>query len=142
LQTNYQNLYVGYNASNSGYTDIYALGVSFTLILLPLTGKDLIESGLLTYSSNLGQRKTYVDGMLYNTINTMQDLIAWGGLVGRYFTTYYTGNIREVIFYNRSLSDDERTKVEGYLANKWRVTNTLTPFTPISTLRYSYMDWF
>lgn len=39
--------------------------------------------------------------------------------VGGLNSVYFTGLIYEVIFYNRSLGDYERQKVEGYLKKKW-----------------------
>ena len=42
------------------------------------------------------------------------------------FLTQFTGNISEIILFNRSLSDVEKYEVEGYLGNKWNLTNSLS----------------
>lgn len=35
---------------------------------------------------------------------------------------YWTGNISEIIIYNRSLATEERNQVTNYLSNKWNIT--------------------
>jgi hypothetical protein len=42
------------------------------------------------------------------------------------FLTQFTGNISEIILFNRSLSDIEKYEVEGYLGKKWNLTNSLS----------------
>lgn len=45
-----------------------------------------------------------------------------------YFNTvprFFTGNIAEILWYNRGLTDDEIVSVEGYLAKKWGIQNQL-----------------
>jgi hypothetical protein len=39
--------------------------------------------------------------------------------------TFLTGNINEILYYNRLLSDTERQTVEGYLAWKWNLQSNL-----------------
>ena len=38
---------------------------------------------------------------------------------------FFTGNIAEILWYNRGLTDDEIVSVEGYLAKKWGIQNQL-----------------
>ncbi len=38
---------------------------------------------------------------------------------------FFNGTISEVLIYNRALSTSERQRVEGYLAWKWRINNSL-----------------
>jgi len=40
--------------------------------------------------------------------------------------TQFTGNISEIILFNRSLTDSEKFQVEGYLSNKWNLTASLS----------------
>lgn len=40
---------------------------------------------------------------------------------------YYTGDLAEIIFYNRSLSAPEITAVSEYLGNKWEITLASSP---------------
>ncbi|MGJ8650759.1 MAG: LamG-like jellyroll fold domain-containing protein [Opitutaceae bacterium] len=42
---------------------------------------------------------------------------------------FYTGNLGEVIIYNRVLSDSEREEVESYLANKWSIPTVKSAIT-------------
>ena len=42
---------------------------------------------------------------------------------------YFTGNIAEIIVYNRCLSDTERNQIHNYLANKWRIPLLQTTLT-------------
>lgn len=42
-----------------------------------------------------------------------------------YDDEFLTGNLYEIIIYNRSLTTKERTQVEGYLAWKWKINNYL-----------------
>jgi len=51
--------------------------------------------------------------------NTSFPLSNPGNLIG------LTGNIAEVLLYNRGLTDDEIVSVEGYLAKKWGIQNQL-----------------
>lgn len=43
--------------------------------------------------------------------------------------TYWPGTVGEVLLYNISLTTAQRQAVEGYLAQKWKVTLTSHPFT-------------
>ena len=43
---------------------------------------------------------------------------------------FFKGDIAEVLVFNRFLTNSERQKVEGYLAHKWRATDTLVPGHP------------
>jgi len=87
------------------------------------------------YGSNTGIRRTFINGLIYAYQNFRTDLQTWSNAyVGRNSIGFYTGNMREIIFYNRFLTDEERTQVEGYLAAKWNLVSSLTSQTPISTL--------
>ncbi len=43
---------------------------------------------------------------------------------------FFQGDIAEVLVFNRYLTSSESLKVEGYLAHKWRATDTLVPGHP------------
>jgi len=46
-----------------------------------------------------------------------------GFRVGGYFDILYAqADVCEVVYYNKALSSDERTSLQGYLANKWGIT--------------------
>ena len=46
---------------------------------------------------------------------------AISGIFGSTIINYFTGNMHEIIFYNTSLSDNDRTIVNNYLMNKWGI---------------------
>jgi hypothetical protein len=52
---------------------------------------------------------------------------------------YFTGNLGELLVYNSALSDEDRYKVEGYLATKWNLTGTLSALNPYKIATVSLM---
>jgi len=81
----------------------------------------LIEA---TYIS--GTRILYVNGNQVasdgNTTNLSSDS---GALIGQYNGTYYNGFIGEIIVLNGTPAASSRRQIEGYLAQKWGLKNTL-----------------
>lgn len=77
------------------------------------------------FSKNDG-KAIYTNGGT-KTTNTSQKtpLISYAGSSIGYGTVtggvYYLGNIAEMIFYSRALSDKERQDVENYLSKKWAI---------------------
>lgn len=47
-------------------------------------------------------------------------------------TTYLTGGIGEMLFYNRQLTSDEMVTMNNYLINKWGTTNSTLALTAVS----------
>lgn len=43
------------------------------------------------------------------------------GSIGSSFSTYFTGDIGEIIIYTRALKNEERTAIEDYLSKKWGI---------------------
>ena len=79
----------------------------------------------------------YINGSLVARDSNRSSLVSWnGGTIGRYSQWYYQGDINEVLLYNPHIDTDaKRLKIEGYLANKWGITNVLSdshPFKYIS----------
>lgn len=66
-------------------------------------------SNPFTYSANVGSN--------YGFIGV--------GVAGGNFSQYFTGNVAEIIGYNRALTTLERQQVEGYLSWKWGTNGTL-----------------
>lgn len=73
-----------------------------------------------------GGKQIYLNGQLLKSDSAGENLGGWAGAaIGRYFTYYYDGVVHEVLIYNTNLSLDRRQKVEGYLANKWGISDAL-----------------
>lgn len=76
---------------------------------------------VLTFSQLPSSRTIYINSTSFgsNTNNTL--LSAWAQpLIGQSFGQgYYTGKMREIIFYTGQLTTTQRHQVESYLAWKW-----------------------
>jgi hypothetical protein len=100
------------------------------------TGSDVTSAGIFTdltigYSFYNNATST-VGGYINNTSNTLTKTTTLNTLA----TPWYLGrrpdtagstqsHICEVLYYNRVLSQSERERVEGYLANKWGILGLL-----------------
>jgi hypothetical protein len=74
------------------------------------------------FSQNTG-KEIYTNGGT-KTVNTTQKIALTsypGSTIAKYQNNYYFGNIAEIIFYSRTLSDQERKDVESYLSKKWSI---------------------
>lgn len=74
-------------------------------------------------------RNMYMDGLMQASDTYASDIAAWAGAsLGRYqySGTYYSGRIREILWYTPALTSNERSMVEGYLAHKWNRKGTLS----------------
>lgn len=56
--------------------------------------------------------------------------------IGSTGTYRYSGEVAEIIIYNRALSTSERAQVEKYLANKWNLLDNHIPTTSNGTIGY------
>ena len=99
------------------YTRPVSIGSSPTLSTAIKNGitDSLYVNGVLALSQ---------DGKLAN-IAGVEDI----GNLGRGYNnnSYFTGDIAEVLVYNRALSDTERQQVEQYLISKYAITASATP---------------
>ena len=63
----------------------------------------------------------------YNYASTSSKGVAWGGsnFIGGYGELFEDGEIREILFYGKALTADERTQVNQYLTTKWGMTGSV-----------------
>ena len=140
--TAYGNLFMGYNASNGAYTDLYAYGLGATIenyVAQPSRFTEPWRIWSVHYSSNLTMRSLYINGQLLNSNFMYQDLVSWNNAsIGSYnngTAYFYTGYIKEIMFFSNALDTGTRQLVEGYLATKWNLQSNLMSNTPVSTLK-------
>jgi len=67
---------------------------------------------------------------LAGTFGTTTDTLCIGG--GAWSTAVFRSYMAEILIYNRALTTAERQQVEGYLAWKWRLQNSLNTTHPYS----------
>ena len=136
--TNYGNLYIGYSGNSNIYTDIYAYG-SMQPIVEPYNNRSNLEPfriWCIQYSYPLKVRKIFINGTMMGSNYMTQDLTTWvSSGIGYYNTNFYTGNLKELMFYTSYLEDSQRQLVEGYLATKWSIQVNLMSNQPVSTLK-------
>ena len=140
--TTYGNLYMGYNTNNYAYVDLYNYSFRATIenyVSQPSRFTEPYRIWSLTYSSNLTQRNLYINGHLLATQYMYQDLLSWvGASIGMWYqggTYYYTGYMKEIMFFSNALDTSTRQLIEGYLATKWNLQSNLMSNTPVSTLK-------
>lgn len=77
---------------------------------------------LTTLVKNISDETLYVDGVLARAVNN-KGIMTYGvredGYLGRGSSSYFNGDILEVLVYNVALSDTDRQAVEDYLHNKY-----------------------
>ncbi len=74
-------------------------------------------------------REIWIDGVMQNLDTNATDLAGWtGAALGRYQAgaSFYSGTIREILWYTPALTSNERSMVEGYLAHKWNRKGALS----------------
>ena len=94
----------------------------------PASSLSLISAGVSAGTQNL-----WINGDLAGTTSsstTPQSLSQIGQA--------YSGQIAEILIYEKSLSFFNRQKVEGYLAHKWQLDDKLPEFHPYSTTTPSF----
>jgi hypothetical protein len=140
--TTFGNLHMGYNASNSVNTEIYGNSLTATIetfITQPSRFTEPYRIWSVHYSSNLTMRSLYINGQLLNSNFMIQDLVSWNaasiGSFNNGTAYFYTGYIKEILFFSNALDTGTRQLVEGYLATKWNLQSNLMSNTPISTLK-------
>ena len=82
----------------------------------------------LVPNSNLSSQKTFIDGLFYNTVSitgsvmtTFQGIPTVGSIQSG-STNYFNGQIAELIMFPNAHTDEERLKIETYLALKYGIT--------------------
>lgn len=80
-----------------------------------------IASGSQSIYNN-GELKVTTTQSISATTSDPFDIGAW---VGSPTSQYYTGQLAEVIIYNRTITSTERIQLEGYLAWKWGLQGNL-----------------
>jgi len=130
----YQTMWVYWNGGGSPHS---VIGLTS-----PNTKSDFLQGSptLFTFShtnSGSGTNIIYVNGRTRSDqINSSTQTITLGGAGNSLFLgarlasgLYYTGDICEVIIYSRQLSATERSQVQNYLSNKWRIPLLQTTLT-------------
>ena len=75
----------------------------------------------------------------YNAVQRAQatNLVSWSnGAIGGYTgggSSFYSGNLGEIIFFKPALSATSRQQVEGYLSYKWGIQNNLQSTHPVAS---------
>jgi hypothetical protein len=80
---------------------------------------------ILTFSQLPSSRTVYINSTSFGSDTNNTLLSAWAQpLIGQSFGQgYYTGKMREIIFYTGQLTTTQRQTIEGYLARKWGLTS-------------------
>lgn len=75
-------------------------------------------------SSTLARKYWYNGGTTADSSDTAKAALSgWSGAaIARIITNYYNGDIGEIIFFARALTDEERQSVESYLSKKFNIT--------------------
>ena len=102
-------------------TNIYWNANSISVIGVFGYTKNIPFNTILTSLEDNGSlSKLYENGVLENNINTSS--IGLSGLfVGGYTGGFLKGSIKEIIIYNKLVTDTERVYVENYLNNKYNL---------------------
>jgi hypothetical protein len=88
----------------------------------------------IRYDSS-SNRSFYINGSFILLQNNVAPITSWlGAALGRYTTNYYNGFMREFIMYSNAINDNDRQRIEGYLATKWGLQSNLANYTPVSTM--------
>ncbi len=124
------------NGSDSPQLEVgYLSGTTFgsNALSTPLTGTvDALTSPIthvwtVAFNSSTG-RTLRVDGGIIASDGMSTPFSTYGyATLGKSGLTAYTGDICEVIFYNRELERTERESVESYLSTKWQSPNNTFP---------------
>jgi hypothetical protein len=89
------------------------------------TSSVIIQTARADYQNTLMQQ--YINGALdgqktdFQTAGNTSDTDSLGIFLGRVSVTYLTGDIAEIIVYNRALNTSELSQVHRYLARKWGI---------------------
>jgi hypothetical protein len=93
-----------------------------------------------TYIRRFGDELVYDNRLNWAAPNNLVYYIGEGNTVD--IANALVGNIGEIIIFNRQLMYNERRQVEGYLANKWGLTSSLSNVHPFKNTPPSYFNVF
>jgi len=91
------------------------------------TTADAQPTRILTFSQLPSSRTAYINSTSFGSDGNNTLLSAWAQpLIGQSFGgEYYTGRMREILFYTGQLTTIQRQMIEGYLAHKWSLQASL-----------------
>lgn len=91
---------------------------------------------LLGFYYTPGTRQIWNNGTLIGSDTNSTNIISVSNMqFGRFFNTYWRGQLGEVLVYNGVLTTPERQEIEGYLAAKWGLTGSLPNNHPYKKFR-------
>ena len=76
------------------------------------------------HNNNLSEKKYYLNGILKSNINNKHNIEKYKHPIvgGEYFNSnFYYGYIGEIIIYDHTLNNRERSSIEEYLIEKWKI---------------------
>lgn len=123
------NYGVGYGAGIwAGDTSYLWSGGGSTGVRVAATGVDYSNFNITVGRLKDGDSALYCNGVSKGTsTQTPAPYTGYNAVIGMMrgmdseFTRPFTGDMAEIIWYNSSLSDTDRAKVETYLNNKWAI---------------------
>jgi len=120
-----QNLIAGYRNSSTLTIDHWSnsMNISVPDFSSPATA---MHTFLMSSRAGVGKRYWLNGGSTpdaSDSSQTVQLINYQGSAIGRQSLTpwYFTGNMAEIIIFNRALEDDERQEVEKYLSEKYQI---------------------
>ena len=138
-----RSLQFGYNGISNAYYALYNVGgIQIDLESFTDSGNRQTEPfriWSITYNSNIRSVRMHLNGHLVGTsFPNTTDMIEWTspavGLFWNGTSYFYTGNVKEIAIFKTGLPEDQRQLMEGYLATKWGIQQSLLSNTPVSTL--------
>jgi hypothetical protein len=122
-----QNLHIRYGGTVFG-----DIGIRFAFwandldgSLLPTYNTSLVQpTRVWSFSYTPNFRAIFLNGVLLVSDANNSNLTAWAGAsIGAYDgIQFYIGKMREIIIYSGTISIGQRQQIEGYLAQKWKVS--------------------
>jgi hypothetical protein len=116
--------------------DTFTVGFDGGVVLVNTTSRSDNRSIIHSVVRNGTLANAYLNGFQYATNTTVASTVNSGvARLGIGANTYvngsapYKGYICEIIIYNRALSTTERSQVQNYLSNKWRIPLLQTTLT-------------
>jgi len=89
-----------------------------------------IFTAVVSYANDI--TKFYINGILINSLEYNNSIFSSGFQIGSSLNTIVplTATLTEMLVFNEELTNNQRILMEGYLANKWGVTNLLPGSNP------------
>jgi len=118
-----EGLHFGYQSNGIFTLDQWNNGLDIVVNDYPETGKPNLSTGILDISSG---HSVYRNGTLAGSnSNTVTFNAAENGTLGTRSSNNYTGDILEVLIFDKALSASELTDVNDYLSQKWGLESTV-----------------